>query len=206
MQRKRIVSKTMFTTMISVLIAIQVIIALTPLGSLPAFGPIIMTTAHIPVIVSSIVLGIHGGIISGTVYGLLSFLVWTFRPVSPIAFLFTPFYSVGEVSGNFFSLIICFVPRILIGILTFVFIKIIFKNCKNKFIKNFFGAFISNMICSFILLFFVYMFFGQSYSIVLGVEYKSIVFVIMSTFLFNSIPESILGGFVAYGVSKILKI
>ncbi len=205
MQVKRIVSKTKFITMISVLIAIQIIIALTPLGSLPAFGPIIMTTAHIPVIVSAMVLGMRGGIISGVVYGLLSFLIWTFRPVSPVAFLFTPFYSVGEVSGNLFSLVICFVPRILIGVLTVVFIQYVFNNYENKFIKNFFGAFISNMICSFILLFFVYVFFGQSYSIVLGVEYKSIIFIIMSTFLFNSIPESILGGFVAYGVSKVFK-
>ncbi len=205
MQVKRIISKTMFITMMSVLIAIQIIIALTPLGSLPAFGPIIMTTAHIPVIVSAIVLGIRGGIISGMVYGLLSFLTWTFRPVSPVAFLFTPFYSVGEISGNLFSLVICFVPRILIGVFTVIFVQFVFKNCKNKFVKNFFGALISNMLCSFILLFFVYIFFGQSYAMVLGVEYKSIIFIIMTTFLFNSIPESILGGFVAYGVSKVFK-
>lgn len=205
MQGKRS-SQISFITTLSILIAIQIIIALTPLGSIPAFGPIIMTTAHIPVIISAMVLGLRGGIISGAIYGLLSFLVWTFRPVSPVAFLFTPFYSVGEIRGNLLSLVICFVPRILIGVITFLVIKVILKKYKNKFVKNFFGAFASNIICSFILLSFVYMFFGQSYSEVLGVQYKYIIFVIMSTFLFNAIPESVLGGFVAYGIAKIFKI
>ena len=120
--------RALFLTKLAILIAIEIIIAVTPLGSLPAIGLIVMTLAHIPVI---IVLGIKGGLIMGFVYGLLSFLVWTFMPPSPIAFLFTPFYSLGEISGNFFSLVICFVPRILIGLLTYFFIAIIFKNVKS---------------------------------------------------------------------------
>ena len=141
----------------------------------------------------------------GFVYGLLSFLVWTFMPPSPIAFLFTPFYSLGEISGNFFSLVICFVPRILIGLLTYFFIAIIFKNVKSLFFKTFIGATIANFICSVILLALVYVFFGQEYAMALNTPYEALIGIITTTIVTSGIPESILGGLVAYGVAKVYK-
>lgn len=189
---------------LSILISIEIIIALTPFGSIP-FGPIVMTTAHIPVIIAVVILGFKAGIIMGSVYGLLSFLVWTFVPPSPIAFLFTPFYSFGGISGNFWSLVICFLPRILIPILSFVFIRVIYKIFKNNFIGIFFGALIGNLISSIILLVLVYIFFGMEYASAIGVEYRAIIGVIISTIFINAIPESILGGLVSYGVGKFSK-
>lgn len=197
--------RALFLTKLAILIAIEIIIAVTPLGSLPAIGPIVMTLAHIPVIIGAIVLGIKGGLIMGFVYGLLSFLVWTFMPPSPIAFLFTPFYSLGEISGNFFSLVICFVPRILIGLLTYFFIAIIFKNVKSLFFKTFIGATIANFICSVILLALVYVFFGQEYAMALNAPYEALIGIITTTIVTSGIPESILGGLVAYGVVKVYK-
>lgn len=197
--------RALFLTKLAILIAIEIIIAVTPLGSLPAIGPIVMTLAHIPVIIGAIVLGIKGGLIMGFVYGLLSFIVWTFMPPSPIAFLFTPFYSLGEISGNFFSLVICFVPRILIGLLTYFFIAIIFKNVKSLFFKTFIGATIANFICSVILLALVYVFFGQEYAMALNAPYEALIGIITTTIVTSGIPESILGGLVAYGVAKVYK-
>ena len=197
--------RALFLTKLAILIAIEIIIAVTPLGSLPAIGPIVMTLAHIPVIIGAIVLGIKGGLIMGFVYGLLSFIVWTFMPPSPIAFLFTPFYSLGEISGNFFSLVICFVPRILIGLLTYFFIAIIFKNVKSLFFKTFIGATIANFICSVILLALVYVFFGQEYAMALNTPYEALIGIITTTIVTSGIPESILGGLVAYGVAKVYK-
>lgn len=191
--------------MLSILIAIEIIIAFTPLGSLPAIGPIVMTIAHIPVIIAVIILGLRGGLIMGFVYGFLSFLIWTFIPPSPIAFLFTPFYSLGDISGNFWSLVICFVPRILIGALTYYFISLIYRISKSKFICIFFGSFLGNLISSFILLVLTYIFFKQPYATALGIEYSAVIGFISLTFLLNSIPESILGGLVGYGIGKIIK-
>lgn len=190
---------------LSILIAIEIIIAFTPLGSLPAIGSIVMTLAHIPVIIAVISLGLKGGLIMGFVYGFLSFLIWTFMPPSPIAFLFTPFYSLGDINGNFWSLVICFVPRILIGALTYYFISLIYRIFKNKFIGIFFGSFFGNLISSFVLLVFIYVFFRQPYSIALGIEYDAVIGFIFLTFLLNSIPESILGGLVGYGFGKLIK-
>lgn len=195
----------LFMTTLAILISIEIIISTTTLGSLPAIGPIVMTVAHIPVIIGAVVLGFKGGIIMGFVYGLLSFLVWTFAPSSPVAFLFTPFYSVGQISGNFWSLIICFVPRILLGILSYLFIKVLFRPFNSKFLSNFVGAALANIISSGLLLFFVYIFFRGEYATVLGIEYKAVKGVILLTIVTSSIPESILGGAVTLGVDKLFR-
>jgi uncharacterized membrane protein len=84
-------SKVLFLTQFSVLLAIEAVVCFTPLGSLPAIGPIVATLSHIPVIVTAILLGTAAGAGMGFFFGLFSFLVWTFAPPSPVvAFVFTP--------------------------------------------------------------------------------------------------------------------
>ncbi|HOD03267.1 MAG TPA: ECF transporter S component, partial [Clostridiales bacterium] len=111
--------KILLLVQFSLLLAIEAIVCFTPLGSLPALGPIVATLSHIPVVLTAVLLGTGAGAAMGFMFGLFSFIVWTFTPPSPvIAFVFTPFYSLGEIEGNFWSLVICFVPRILIGVVT----------------------------------------------------------------------------------------
>ena len=108
-------NKTLFLAQFGILLAIEAIFCFTPLGSIP-MGPIVATLAMIPVILVAILLGTKAGTLMGAFAGLFSFIVWTFAPPSPVfAFVFTPFYSVGELSGNFGSVLICFLPRILVG-------------------------------------------------------------------------------------------
>ncbi|OQA89420.1 MAG: hypothetical protein BWY26_01705 [Elusimicrobia bacterium ADurb.Bin231] len=93
--------KTLFLVQFSLLLAIEAIVCFTPLGSLPALGPIVATLSHIPVILTAVLLGTAAGAAMGFMFGLFSFIVWTFTPPSPIiAFVFTPFYSLGEMNGN----------------------------------------------------------------------------------------------------------
>ena len=111
--------------LLCILISIEAIFCFTPLGSIP-IGPIVATLSMIPVIITTLVFGIKLGVIMGGMFGLFSFLVWTFIPPNPaIAFLFTPFYTTLSYRGNFGSVIICFIPRILIGI-CFIFYFFIF--------------------------------------------------------------------------------
>ena len=60
------------------------------------------------VIIAAFILGPLGGGILGFVFGLLSLIVMTIYP-SATSFVFTPFYGIG----NGWSLVICFLPRIL---------------------------------------------------------------------------------------------
>lgn len=99
------------------LLAIEAVFCFTPLGSLP-IGPMVATFAMLPVIVAAILLGTGAGTLMGFFAGLFSFLVWTFMPPptsAMFAFIYTPFYSLGEFQGNGWSLVVCFLPRILTG-------------------------------------------------------------------------------------------
>jgi uncharacterized membrane protein len=112
-------SKVLFMVQFALLLALEAIVCFTPLGSLPAVGPIVATLMLIPVILTAVLLGTAAGTAMGFFAGLFSFLVWTFSPPSPIvAFVFTPFYALGDLRGNIWSLVICFVPRILVGTVT----------------------------------------------------------------------------------------
>jgi len=110
-------NKSLYIVQFGLLLALEAIFCFVPfLGSLRAFGPIVMTTMHVPVILTAILLDTKAGTLMGFFAGLFSFIVWTFMPADPFsAYLFTPFYTLGENSGNYWSLAICFIPRILIG-------------------------------------------------------------------------------------------
>ena len=95
--------------------AIIVILAFTPfLGYIP-LGFTRATIIHIPVIIGSLLMGPKKGAVLGFVFGVTSFINNTMNP-TVTSFVFTPFYSLGEFSGGIGSLIICFVPRILVGV------------------------------------------------------------------------------------------
>ena len=106
--------KTQEMVKLALFAGIIVVLAMTPLGYLP-LGVLRPTTIHIPVILGSILLGWKKGAALGGLFGLTSLLVNTFTP-NPTSFVFSPFYSLGEIGGNGWSLVICFVPRILVGV------------------------------------------------------------------------------------------
>ena len=95
--------------------AIIVIMAFTPfLGYIP-LGFTRATIIHIPVILASLLLGPKQGAGLGFLFGLTSFINNTMNP-TVASFVFTPFYNLGEFSGGIGSSLICFVPRILVGV------------------------------------------------------------------------------------------
>ena len=106
--------KTQDMVKLALFAGIIVVLSMTPLGYIP-LGAIKATTIHIPVILGSILLGWKAGAALGGLFGLTSLIVNTLTP-SLTSFTFSPFYSLGGVSGNGWSLVICFVPRILVGV------------------------------------------------------------------------------------------
>ena len=86
------------------------------LGFIPLFA-ISITTLHIPTILAGILLGVKGGAIVGLSFGFMSFLNATFRPTL-LSFMFSPFAPAPvDFGGNPLSLVVAFVPRILLGII-----------------------------------------------------------------------------------------
>ena len=103
-------------TLAAFFVGIEVLMAFTPIGYIPMAG-LSITTMHLPVILAGILGGPAFGAGLGFVFGMTSLIRATMEP-SVTSFVFSPFITVGGVSGNFASLLICFVPRILLGVLS----------------------------------------------------------------------------------------
>ncbi|MBQ6807424.1 MAG: ECF transporter S component [Lachnospiraceae bacterium] len=118
--------KTYELVLTALFTAIIIIMAFTPLGYIPLVV-INATIIHIPVILGALFLGPKKGAFLGFVFGLTSFINNTFKAATASAFVFSPILAadVIGVSGVFKSMYICFVPRILVGIIPyFVYILI----------------------------------------------------------------------------------
>ncbi len=112
--------KTYELVLTALFTAIIVIMAFTPLGYIPLVV-INATIIHIPVILGALFLGPKKGAFLGFVFGLTSFINNTFKAATASAFVFSPVlaYRIAGVSGIFKSLYICFVPRILVGVVPY---------------------------------------------------------------------------------------
>ena len=125
--------KTYELVLTALFTAIIVIMAFTPLGYIPLVV-INATIIHIPVILGALFLGPKKGAFLGFVFGLTSFINNTFKAATASAFVFSPVlaYNVVGVSGIFKSLYICFVPRILVGIVPYYVYILIRKALKSE--------------------------------------------------------------------------
>ena len=190
----------------SMLLAIEAIVCFTPLGSLPAIGPIVATLGMIPVIITAVTLGTWAGSIMGFFAGLFSFIVWTFMPPNPlIAFVFTPLAQLGEMGGNAWSLVICFVPRILVGTVSGLVFHILYKKdagSKRDWLAYGLAGVLGSMANTLLVMFGIYAFFGQAYANALGIGYQVLLTLIGTTILTSGVPEAVLGGVSAYFIGR----
>jgi len=198
-------NNTLFIVQFGLLLAIEAIFCFTPLGSLPVLGPIVATLAMIPVIITALLLGTKAGTAMGAFAGLFSFIVWTFMPPNPlVAFIFTPFYTLGDYAGNFGSLLICFVPRILVGTVAGASYQLLLRRFpgKNGRCCAVSGA-LGSLTNTFLVLGGIWLFFGDQYASLVG---DVIVKIIGLTVLTSGIPEAAVSAIVAPAVCKPLQI
>ena len=186
-------------TRFSILLAIEAIVCFTPLGSLPAIGPSVMTLGMLPVIITAQTMGLAAGALMGFFTGLFSCCVWTFTPPNPIlAFVFTPFAEFAGVSGGIKSIFICFVPRILVGIVA----ALVFKAMKDTKLSYAVSGFLGSAVNTALVMGGIYFLFGKQYASVLGIGYELLLGLIGTTVLTSGIPEAILGGVAGLFVSR----
>ncbi len=174
-------TKTRNLVQFSILLAILAIFCFTPLGSIPV-GPIVMTVGMIPVILTAVLMGTAAGSLMGFFAGLFSFIFWTFMPPSPAAFVFTPFYSFGEVEGNLGSLLICFVPRILSGTVAGLAFGLGRRAGKKPgWLRYVLGGLLGSLVNTLGVLGGIWLFFGESYAALLGVAMSTLLFTTLTT-------------------------
>ena len=194
--------KTQYMTSMALFLAIEIIPVVTPLGYIP-IGPLNATTMHIPVIIAGIVLGKKAGAELGFFFGLTILIKATIQP-GITSFCFSPFVTIGTMSGNYKSLLIAFVPRILLGYLAGLVFGIMKKNNREN-LGVVVGALTGAITNTVLVLSGIYIFFGEAYASAVGVQYSTLVTVLLGVVSTNGILEAILGAIVSLAIYKALK-
>lgn len=185
--------------------ALIFIMAFTPfLGYIP-LGFTRATIIHIPVILASLLMGPKKGAVLGGVFGLTSFINNTMNP-TVTSFVFTPFYTFGEVSGGWQSLIICFIPRILVGVLPwFVYHGIKKFSKKDISYVGLAGAGIAGSLVNTLLVMnLIFLFFREGYAKANAVSMEAVYGFILSIIGINGVPEAIVAGILVTLIGRVL--
>ena len=189
--------------------AIIIIMAFTPfLGYIP-LGFTRATILHVPVIIASLLMGPKKGGVLGFLFGLTSFINNTMNPTAT-SFVFTPFYSVGEVSGGIGSLIICFIPRILVGILPFYVYKLAmyFRSKRGKSGVSNAGLILAgvtgSLVNTLLVMNLIFVFFREGYAAANDVAVSAVYTFILSIIGINGVPEAIVAGVLTLCIGRVL--
>lgn len=97
--------KTIKLTRLALLMAITILLAATPLGYIPA-GPLSFTIMVLPVAIGGVLMGPTAGLILGLSFGLTSLMKAPSEPFGQLVIAYS----------GIFTVVICVLPRILVGI------------------------------------------------------------------------------------------
>ncbi len=198
--------KTRDMVLTGAFVAIMVIMTIVPvLGYIP-LGFMNATIIHIPVIIGAILMGPKKGAFLGLVFGFTSMWKNTILMPNPTSFVFSPFITVGDFSGNWKSAVICLVPRILIGVTAYYVYKLIAgKKGKRKVAALACAGVAGSITNTLLVMNMIYFFFGNDYAAAAHVDTaKGVYAFIIGVICMNGIPEAILAGVLTAAITRIL--
>ncbi len=201
---------TMSMVQVAIFGAIICIMAFTPfLGYIP-LGFTRATIIHIPVIIASLLMGPKKGGVLGFLFGLTSFINNTVNPTAT-SFVFTPFYSIGEISGGIWSVVICFIPRILVGIVPYFVYKLVLRfvgeDTRKKGVSGI-GLVLAGvsgaLVNTLLVMNLIFVFFRDAYAQANDVASSAVYTFILSVIGINGVPEAIVAGILTLCTGKVL--
>ncbi len=184
--------KTLGMVQLAMFTAIIILLAFTPMIGYIPLGITRVTIIHIPVILGSLLLGPKKGAFLGFVFGMTSLIMNTVSPTA-ISFVFTPFGTIGSTQGNFASLLICFIPRILVGVVPYYVKRLFEKFSWNRYLGYGFAAVCGSMTNTLLVMNMIYLFFSESYAVATN---KSVYDVILYVIFFNGGLEALVAGLI----------
>lgn len=200
-------SKSKKLTMMGMFSAIIFVLAFTPIGYIQL--PFIKATIiHIPVIIGSILLGARYGSVLGFMFGVTSLINNTMTPAIS-SFVFSPFIPVPATGyGSPLALIVCFVPRILVGVFPALAYKGIKKLCGGRFeiVSLAISGVIGSLTNTLLVMHLIFFFFKDAYASVRNVALDAVYNVILGIIAVNGIPEAIVAGILTAAVCIPIKI
>ena len=170
---------------IGVLVAISIMLSMTPLGFIP-IGPLNLTIMHIPVIIGAVLEGPLVGIIVGLIFGFTSLLRAITMPTITNFALINPLVSI--------------LPRVLIGIVAYYVYKLTIKLTKNALVSGWITGVIGSLVNTVGVLGMTYILYGARYAEALGKSASAAKTLILTLVATNGVPEAILGGFVVSAI------
>ena len=194
--------KTRNMVLTAVIAAIIILMAFTPVGYINLVV-IKATLIHVPVIIGSVVLGPKKGAFLGFIFGLTSLINNTFNP-SLLSFAFSPFYS----GGTLWSIVICFVPRILTGVVPyFVFKGIMWLGNGSK--KAEYAALpaagaVGALVNTLLVMNLIYFCFSGQFATVREIAVSAVYDVIVGIIVANGVPEAIVAAVLTLALGKVL--
>lgn len=199
--------KSLQTAQLALFSALIILLAFIPgIGYIP-LGVTRATIIHVPVIIGSIVLGPKMGAVLGGVFGLTSLISNTLTP-TVTSFVFTPFFEGAGLGRNPLSLVICFVPRILVGVMPYFVYKGVIKllnKIKGKETVSLITAGICGAMTNTILVMgMIYLFFGESYAKAKEISYDALLGVILGIIGVNGVLEAITAAVLTCVICKVL--
>ncbi|WP_099469406.1 ECF transporter S component [Konateibacter massiliensis] len=197
--------KTINLVLMALFAAIIFVLAFTPIGYIQ-LGVIKATIIHIPVIIGSILLGPKKGAVLGSLFGLTSLISNTFTPVL-MSFAFSPLIPVfGTDRGNVLALVICFIPRILVGVVPYYVYRLLDGLFHHKFkVVTFVIAGISGSLTNTLLVMNgIYFIFKDSYAAARNIPLDTVYSAVLAIIFANGVPEAIVAGIVTSGLCRVL--
>jgi uncharacterized membrane protein len=195
-------SKTRDLVMTGVFAAIIIVQTVVPfLGFIP-LGIMNATIIQVTVAIGAVLLGPKKGAFLGFVFGCASMAKNTFLP-NATSFVFSPFVNIGGYGGNWRSVIICMVPRILIGIVSYaVFYQFDRRNKrKTGLICGGAAAAVTNTV---LVMSGIYFLFGREYAAASGRALNGLALVIMGIVGTQGIPEAIVSAVLTAAIGSAL--
>ncbi len=206
--QSRTQDRTLGLVQLSLFSGIIVIMAFTPfIGYIP-LGFTRATIIHIPVIIGSLMLGPKKGAFLGGVFGLTSLINNTINPTAT-SFVFSPFITIGDIHGGFASIIICMVPRILVGVVPYYVYHLIVGK-KSEPTKTRMGialgfAGVSGALTNTLLVMnMIFLFFKDAYATANDVAGNAVYTFILGIIGINGVPEAIIAGIIVTGIGAAL--
>lgn len=180
--------KIVFTSFFA---TIMFILGMTSLGFIP-IGIFKITLLHIPVIISTIILGKKCGLFISLIFGFMSLINNTLYP-SITSFIFSPFLNLDKgVLEVLKSIIICFIPRMFIVYsvnYTYTFLK---KNIINKKIVLLITSIVGTFTNTFLVILGIYCFFWEKYINIFRISSYILPKVLIYSIILNCIFETII--------------
>ena len=166
-------------------------------------GSVEATIAFIPVIVGGVVLGPVAGGILGFIAGACSFIYWTFlEPGNLSAIMFTPFHAFPIYS--YWTILICFVPRFLTGLLPGLIYKYGKKILPNQILRIGISCVMAALTNTLLVLFGTYFLWGKEYASAYGMNYDQLLLAVFTIIGTNGLMEAVFSTVVGIPICKAL--